>query len=127
MFLLFYCFFGDKKEKLLKFLLTCVFMPWLYDSFDLFSYSSGSSKIYMPRLLLMCLAVESFGSYSALGEKEPGEGFAWGWLGIGGYYELMSNDLLVVRELIVISQFILYHFWYVSKEGQFMSGILIFI
>ena len=36
----FIVFFGDKKEWHLKVLLTCTFIPWLLNSFDLPSYDS---------------------------------------------------------------------------------------
>ena len=38
-YLLFYCFFGGKKQ-LLEVLLTSTFIPWILNSFDLSSYSS---------------------------------------------------------------------------------------
>ena len=45
-FLLFYYVFGDKKNKLLRALLTCTFIRLLLNSFDLRSYSSKSREAY---------------------------------------------------------------------------------
>ena len=74
---------------LLTALLTCTFIPWLSNSFDLLSYiCSESIKRDILRLLLICS--ESFGRCSALwgGEKWPSriKGLPEGDLELGGNY-----------------------------------------
>ena len=63
-------FFGDKKEKVLKALLTCTFITWFLNSLDLCSYGSESTNWYTLR-----------GQMTYLGKW-----FAWGNWGLGGNY-----------------------------------------
>ena len=57
----FFIAFWGQKEKFLKALLICTFIPWLLNSFDLPSYRSELRKRYTLRLLLMCL--ETLGAF----------------------------------------------------------------
>ena len=61
-----YSFFDDKKEKLLKALLTCTFITWFLNSLDLCSYSSESKKLI----------------YTARANDLPGERVCLGGLGV---------------------------------------------
>ena len=58
----------------LKALLTCIFIPCLYNSFDLSSYSSASRKRCTLMLLLVCLE----GDW-VLGVVLPAR-WGWGWV-----------------------------------------------
>ena len=123
--LLFYCFFCDKKEKLLKGLF--YFIPWLFNSFDFSSYGSESRKRCTLRLFRSnCPEVFLVKGVLKICIKFTGEHPSWGVISIKLHifrttFTKNTSEWLILALLMCLEEGKLLKLVCLGERGKWLS------